>query len=160
MVTTPKRQRVRRWAWCLCREFEGMNPKSLHFHPKHKIRVTKHPSIIQRRSLPLEWSPSQNGEEESRGELGVHGWRSGRRIQRAYSGVQQMTEKHWQHMTQRGAGLWMLIAPQRLRVRRRAWCLQIENERSYKMDSCFVGNKQYLKEISSFEAADDGVSWR
>lgn len=48
----------------------------------------------------------------------------------------------------------MRIAPQRLRVRRRAWCLRVENEKSYKMDSCFVGNKPYLKEISSFEAAD------
>lgn len=62
--------------------------------------------------------------------------------------------KRWQEMTESGAGLWMLIAPKRRRVRRRAWCLWIENEKGYTMDSCFVGNKQYLKEISSFEAAD------
>jgi hypothetical protein len=43
MVTTPKRHRVRRCAWCLCREFEGMNPNSLHFHPNHKIRVRTTP---------------------------------------------------------------------------------------------------------------------
>ena len=160
MVTTPKRKRVRRCAWCLCREFEGVNPKSLHLHPKHKIRVRKHPSIIQGGVAPWMVTAPKRRRVKRRAR---YPWMKVRKknpkslLSRLES--KKWRRKHSQNMTHRSAGLWMLIAPKRLRVRRRAWCLRIENEKGYKMDSCFVENNQYLKEISSFEAAD-GVSWR